>query len=89
MAASIGASSSSKSAANGTPTKPTPCRLADKPYITKLGSGDMNTAPGTAQARLSKLINSSEPLPSISAQPSGSLACAASAAFRSSQRSAG
>ena len=66
-----------------------PCSCADIAYITKPGSGAMTTAPGTSQAIASIVISSSDPLPSVSAQPSGMPACTASAARRSSVRSAG
>ena len=89
MACSIAASSSSKSAVSGTPTKRTFCSAADIWYITKPGSGAMMTAPGTAQAMVNIVISSSEPLPSVSAQSSGMPACLASAARRSSVHSAG
>ena len=65
MAASIAASSNSKSAVNGTPTNCKPCKRADMSYITKPGTGASTLAPGTSQAMLSSVMISSEPLPRI------------------------
>ncbi len=79
----MAASSSSKLAVSGTPTKRSPRRRADISYITKPGSGASTTAPGTSQATDSRSINSSEPLPMITRQPAGTAKCLASAAATS------
>ena len=89
MAASIAASSSAKSAVSGTPWKARPCSCALIGYITKPGTGATMLAPGMSQAMASRLMSSSEPLPSISDQPSGGCAQACSAAFSSSTRAPG
>ena len=71
IAASIAASSSSKSAVSGTPTKRRPRSLADISYITNPGSGASMVAPGRLQATDRMSISSSDPLPRISLQPAG------------------
>ncbi len=81
--------SSSKSGVNGTPTNFRPCSFAAISYITKPGSGAITTLPGTSAASVSRLISSSEPLPSMMSQPSGMRACFASSARSTSPRSAG
>jgi hypothetical protein len=65
MAASMAASSSSKSAVSGTPTKRRPCSCALMAYITKPGTGARMVAPGTSKAMAINEISSSEPLPSM------------------------
>ena len=89
MAASIAASSSAKSAVSGTPWKARPCNCALMAYMTKPGTGATMLAPGMSHAIASRLINSSEPLPSISDQPVGGAAWRCSAAFSSSTRAPG
>jgi len=81
--------SSSKSGVSATPVKPSPCNCALMPYMTKPGNGASTCAPGRAQARATRLMSSSEPLPKISAQPSGMPACRASASRSTSVRGPG
>ncbi|MNW02944.1 hypothetical protein D3C71_1988060 [compost metagenome] len=68
MAASMAGSSSSKSGVSATPTKSRPCSWALIGYMTKPGMGASMVArwpvPGCAQANASKVMSSSEPLPS-------------------------
>src|ERR1700754_5221195 len=70
-AASMAGPSSSKSGVSGTPTNFSPCSLAAISYITKPGRGAMTTLPGTSAASVSRLISSSEPLPSMMSQSPG------------------
>ena len=49
----------------------------------------MTTLPGTSAASVSRLMSSSEPLPSMMSQPAGMEACLASSARSTSPRSAG
>ncbi len=85
----MAASSSSKSGASGTPTKASPCSRADSSYITKPGTGASTVAPGRSQAMASSEISSSEPLPSMSAQPAGRPTWRASASITSAAQPAG
>ena len=70
--ANMAGSSSSKSGVSGTPTKSSPCSWADSGYITKPGMGESMVArwplpslsTGCAQASASRVMSSSDPLPS-------------------------
>ena len=71
MACSMAGRSSEKSACSGTGTKLAPASFALISYITKDGAGAITTAPGCATSWHSRLISSSEPLPSTSRLTSG------------------
>jgi hypothetical protein len=50
-----------------------PLKVAPIAYMTKVGAGYISAAPGRASAVISIWISSSEPLPSSTSMPAGTL----------------